>query len=62
MNIKNHSNKILVSNSLEETIKKGDAILILTRWDEFKKLDLKGKLLFNGTLTRYQNEEYSIGR
>ena len=55
---------IKILDSLEEVIENVDAIAILTDWDDFKILDLKHKLIFNGTLgnNMYKEAYFTIGK
>lgn len=55
---------ITILDSLEEVIENVDAIAILTDWDDFKILDLKHKLIFNGTLgnNMYKEAYFTIGK
>jgi UDPglucose 6-dehydrogenase len=40
--------KIKYCSTAKEVLKDSDAILILTRWDEFEKLDYTGKIVIDG--------------
>ena len=56
--------KVKVIGSLENTLVDLDAIAILTDWDEFKNIDLKNKMIFNGTIGTNTIKEtfYTIGK
>jgi len=57
----NNNNELLdielikISKSLKQVIENVDAIAILTDWDDFKNIDSKHKVIFNGTLGRNVN-------
>ena len=55
---------ITIIDSLEKVIENVDAIAILTDWDDFKILDLKCKVIFNGTLgnNMYKEAYFTIGK
>ena len=56
--------KVKVISSLKNTLVDLDAIAILTDWEEFKNIDIKNKIIFNGTLgtNMFKETFYTIGK
>ncbi len=58
-NIKNvFGNRIKYSKNGQEVINKSNIVLIVTEWDEFKKLDYKDKLVIDGRHMNINAENY----